>query len=260
MPFHRHGGRVLALGVLLLVCTSCKPSWFQDEESVWLAKVTKYGGIDYDETLPSRPIVQMTFDSAQTPNAPNASTWPMELAPAAPKPPFTDADLAWLSTMRLQGKLAGLQFLSLRKTAITDKGLEHLKGLPQLTELDLSDTGITDAGVKRLVELLPQLTRLNFDNCQLTAAGFTELQRLKYLTSLDVDGITIAKPEVTALGQISSLTCLSLGSDQLTDDCLEQLTGLVKMERLFINGGNVCVSPGLSDRSGAGVYAAVTGA
>jgi Leucine-rich repeat (LRR) protein len=41
----------------------------------------------------------------------------------------------------------GLERLSVRKTQITDAGVEHLKGLTNLAGLDLSDTQITDAGL-----------------------------------------------------------------------------------------------------------------
>ena len=41
-------------------------------------------------------------------------------------------------------------------TQITDFGLEHLKGLTQLHSVDLSNTGVTDDGVKRLQQMLPK--------------------------------------------------------------------------------------------------------
>ena len=38
---------------------------------------------------------------------------------------------------------------------MTDTGLEHLKGLAQLRELNLGDTQVSDSGVSRLQQALP---------------------------------------------------------------------------------------------------------
>jgi hypothetical protein len=40
---------------------------------------------------------------------------------------------------------------------VSDAGLEHLKGLPSLTELDLRETQVSDAGVEALKAAIPGL-------------------------------------------------------------------------------------------------------
>jgi hypothetical protein len=47
--------------------------------------------------------------------------------------------------------------LSLADTPITDAGLEHLKGLAVLADLDLSFTQTTNEGRKKLQDALPKL-------------------------------------------------------------------------------------------------------
>jgi hypothetical protein len=42
--------------------------------------------------------------------------------------------------------------------AVTDRGLEHLKGLTGLKAVDLRETGVTDAGVEALRRALPRAT------------------------------------------------------------------------------------------------------
>jgi internalin A len=60
-------------------------------------------------------------------------------------------------------KLTALRSLSLdaplfgSRNPITDKGLDHLRGLTNLENLDISDTTVTNAGVKRLQQALPKL-------------------------------------------------------------------------------------------------------
>ncbi len=51
--------------------------------------------------------------------------------------------------------LSQLRRLYLFRTSITDAGLEDLKGLGQLRVIELLDTNVTDAGVKRLQQALP---------------------------------------------------------------------------------------------------------
>ena len=48
-----------------------------------------------------------------------------------------------------------VSYVSLANTSVTDAGLEHLKGLTKLKELDLESTNVTDAGVKKLQQALP---------------------------------------------------------------------------------------------------------
>ena len=43
--------------------------------------------------------------------------------------------------------------MNLSGTKVTDAGLEHLKGLTQLQELDLTDTKVTGEGLEHLKEL-----------------------------------------------------------------------------------------------------------
>jgi len=51
--------------------------------------------------------------------------------------------------------LKNLTTLHLGGIQVTDAGLEHLKGLTNLQTLDLQDTQVSDAGVKELQKALP---------------------------------------------------------------------------------------------------------
>jgi hypothetical protein len=54
--------------------------------------------------------------------------------------------------------------------------LKHLAGLKRLTVLNLSDTQVSDAGVKELAALT-NLTDLDLRGTKVTAAGVKELRR-----------------------------------------------------------------------------------
>src|SRR5262249_24991441 len=58
--------------------------------------------------------------------------------------PIGDAQLAALAPA------TGIEKLSLEATETSDLGLQHLRGLKKLRELDLSNTVVTDAGLVRL--------------------------------------------------------------------------------------------------------------
>ena len=59
------------------------------------------------------------------------------------------------------------------EAALTDAGWEHLKGLDQLQQLNLSYTRITDAGLAHLTGL-PQLQTLNLRYTPVTDAGLVD--------------------------------------------------------------------------------------
>ena len=72
---------------------------------------------------------------------------------------------------------------------ITDDGLEFLKGMPQLTSLNLSSCDITNKGLDHLLAL-NRLTRLNLSYCnRLTDSGLKTIQKLTHLTELDLLGV-----------------------------------------------------------------------
>ena len=85
---------------------------------------------------------------------------------------------------RLRG-LPQLRELDLGGTEVTDAGLEHLKGLRQLEKLDLYDTGITDAGLEHL-KGLRQLQKLGLSGTEVTDAGLEHLKGLRQLRTLDL--------------------------------------------------------------------------
>ncbi len=73
--------------------------------------------------------------------------------------------------------------VKLSDTDVTDAGLKELAPLKNLTTLYLGCTKVTDAGLKELAPL-KNLTTLDLRATQVTGAGLKELAPLKNLTTL----------------------------------------------------------------------------
>jgi hypothetical protein len=71
--------------------------------------------------------------------------------------------------------LKNLKIIKLDYTAVDDKGVESLKGLPQLSQLSLDSTGVTDQGVQWL-RSMAGLKQLNLYHTLITEKGFADLK------------------------------------------------------------------------------------
>ena len=79
---------------------------------------------------------------------------------------------------------------------VTDATLEHLRGMANLTKLDLGNSQITDAGLKTLRDL-PKLRELYLNGTRVTDAGLSEhLSALPTLERLDLRGTAVTKEAV----------------------------------------------------------------
>ncbi len=91
----------------------------------------------------------------------------------------SDASLTALSGLK------GVVRLDLGTTPITDIGMQHIKGLTELTELHLEGTKISDAGLTA-IEGMKSLSYLNLYNTGITDAGLGHLSHLTNLKHLYV--------------------------------------------------------------------------
>ena len=107
--------------------------------------------------------------------------------------------------------------VDLRATNCDDAGLERLKALTRLRELELQSTGVTDAGLAHFGGLT-QLQRLGLSrNAIITDAGVEHLKRLTQLRTLDLDGDSISDAGLEHLGCLTQLQYLGLMGTCITD-------------------------------------------
>ena len=97
-------------------------------------------------------------------------------------------------------ELPQLSELNLNYTNVTDAELEHLRGLPHLQRLYLDGTRVTDAGLKHL-NGLTQLRELNLGSTQITDVGLEYLKGLIQLEQLDLRVTHVTNEGVKKLQQ-----------------------------------------------------------
>jgi Leucine-rich repeat (LRR) protein len=81
--------------------------------------------------------------------------------------------------------LTNLTYLDLSHTRVSDAGLVHLKGLTNLTRLDLAGMRVSDAGLVHL-KGLTNLTYLDLSHTRVSDAGLVHLKGLTNLAQLDL--------------------------------------------------------------------------
>src|SRR5262249_30477953 len=124
--------------------------------------------------------------------------------------------------MRHLARLKNLVVLGIDENPkITDVGLKELRGLSNLEQLYLIDTGITEDGLRHL-------------------AG------MKKLSSLAVGGYPIRAKGVAHLEKLRGLKALFLQRCQLTDENLLALRTLANLTKLYVDGNELLTPAGIA--------------
>ena len=100
--------------------------------------------------------------------------------------------------LELLKRFPNLRELSLGMTAITDAGLKHISGLKKLTILGLVGTKITDRGLREL-KGLQNLEILRLGNTAIGDNGLKELESLKKLEDVGLRGTATTEAGLRAL-------------------------------------------------------------
>lgn len=108
--------------------------------------------------------------------------------------------------------------------AVSNAGLQHLRGMPALRELDLSQTRVTDAGMD-VLRTLPQLERVSLAWTHVTDAGAAALRACDALQSVNLLGSACGDGAVAALAGKPALRELRTGA-HTTDAALPLLHDL----------------------------------
>ena len=139
------------------------------------------------------------------------------------------------------GRITGIDF---RASWVTDADLRRLSGLPALTMLNLSLTRITDQGMQELRNLTG-IVDLDLRFAEyVTDEGVAAIKNWKNLKRLNLHGTKASDTSLEHVSGIATLEALDVGSVMLTDVGLERLTMLPNLKQLVI-GGNELGDAGL---------------
>ena len=139
------------------------------------------GKLYFNEEDPERPLLMVDFEGLDLIDG--------ALRPLPALPTIEHVNLRGSTRIGNRGleylqHLPRLQNLNLQSTRITDEGLQFLSGLSRLEKLDLSHNyGITSAGLDHLRKLR-NLVELDVTETKVTAGGVDRLQR--YLPRLKI--------------------------------------------------------------------------
>lgn len=130
-------------------------------------------------------------------------------------------------------------------TWITDADLRRVATYRELTKLTLAHTKITDLGLEHLRKL-ENVRELDCYYCEyVTEDGLAHLRGWKKLEKLNLRGSHVTSKVFEHLAQLTALRELDISNTQVYDEGFEQLTTLPNLEKLAI-GGNLLTGSALS--------------
>jgi Leucine-rich repeat (LRR) protein len=127
-----------------------------------------------------------------------------------------------------------LESLNLSGTTVGGD-LATLKALPDLTELSLAGTKVSDVDLE-VLKGYKKLQRLVLDRCPVRGAGLEPLKALPNLTILSLDCPTFTDLSIRRLLELKQLRRLSLAGSAVTGEGVKLLAGLANLEELDLTG------------------------
>jgi hypothetical protein len=167
------------------------------------------------------------------------------LAALASAAPATDTqwidDVGGVVARDSGGRVTGID---LRATWITDSDLRRLNQFRHLTHLDLSLTRIGDQGMQE-IKNLPGVVELDLQFAEyVTDEGMAAIKGWKKLRWLNIRGTKSSDTTLEHISGIATLEHVNVGSAVITDVGIERLTSLPNLKSLAI-GGNELGDAGL---------------
>ncbi len=157
---------------------------------------------------------------------------------------ITDADLETLAS--LESGREQVASLDISRSGITDAGLQNLTKLPELSVLILTATSIDGHGLEALAGC-PKLKRLKVSSAlKITPQGWEALSKVSQLEFLDVSSTSsITDADVAKFTAMPHLRELNLSETTLTDEVFKTLAQMENLEILHIEKDGLIRGSGL---------------
>ncbi len=155
---------------------------------------------------------------------------------------YSEVDITDAGLENLKG-LAELRLLEIYGTKATDVGIDHLRGLLNLEYIAVGARGdgsgtseITDKGLA-IIASFPNLRQLKIHQTHITDAGLEQCtKKLPNLHLLQLYETEITDAGLQYIKQLPALKKLYLGSAKITSAGLEHLKALSNLEELYLVG------------------------
>jgi hypothetical protein len=138
---------------------------------------------------------------------------------------LTNDSLDWLAGLRLQA-------LSLQRTGITGKGLQHLKATSSLTVLNLSENDIVDEDLSQVARCTG-LEVLALQDTKVTGAGLARLKKMARLNVINLINCRIVDADLFHFHSMPNLRIVQAAGCNLSDQAVKELTDKLTMLAVF---------------------------
>jgi hypothetical protein len=160
-----------------------------------------------------------------------------------PEPPSTqelaEAELKKRGGKAVKNRNGDVIEVAWQGPEVRDNDLVILQKFPYLRKLDLTETSITDEGLKHL-KSLEYLRYLYLLGTTVSDAGIPELQGHSRLEQLCLDGTQVTDEGVKALEPLDRLVMLHLATEgEITDACISTLVKFPDLHEIKLEGTKV---------------------
>ena len=149
----------------------------------------------------------------------------------------TGKDLDLDGILNAATKLGELQSINASFTKITDDHLKIVAQISTLGDLQLTDTGITDGGVRHLTSL-SGLDSLVLAGTKITSACLADIGQLKELMNLQLNNTAISGGFEPLVG-LDQLTLLVVGELTISEEDAKILAQIPNLQRIDLTGATL---------------------